>query len=237
MRYFLVAIAAVSAWVFNPAIVFAAKNNTQTEALQAHVFMEQLATLNRIAPLQNPRYERAEDILDRRITDNRNKAIGEVKDVVLHESAYVSSLLVDFDRLHLSQEVFLNYEAMSIHGTADGYRLAFDSAQIEDMYPELLANIETASGRDGSLVSLSDLQGMTIRNARGSKIGAVKDVLFLPDGRFVEALYVAVDYGTIRNVGVAIPFDWIAFRKDRQWKSATLDKEKAQALVDFARSR
>lgn len=230
MKYFWI-FALIALFLFSSSDYAAAQDAGKPSA----AFMEQLAQLNRMAPLQNPRYERARDILNRKILDSGNKTIGEVQDVVLDRSGNVESLLARFDRLHLRQDVYVNYQQMAVHGMTDGYRLAFQAARVEEMYPELLAGIETASGEDSDTVNLKALQGMALRDAQGQKIGEIKDVLFSPDGRFVQGLYVEVDSGTARGAGVAIPFDAVTFLEKSRWTGALLGEQDAQALLEFSR--
>jgi len=208
---------------------------SQEQKPQAQVsFLGDLAVLNRVKPQQNPKYERARDILDRRVLDRRSRVIGEVRDVVVDRGGTVSSLLVVFNRLHLKQEVFLNYNDLSVKGGYDDYELALLREDVRDMYPQLLANIETAAG-DDDLLSLRNVKGTWLYNAHGKKLGRITDVLFSSDGRRAEAIYAEIDYGSLRDVGVAIPFNAAMFREKRGRLQAVLGPQESTQLVDFAK--
>lgn len=161
-----------------------------------------LKEMNRIKPLQNPRYIHFEDILDRRIVDSRSKVVGEMKDVIINQDGAIVWLLVNFDRLHLRKSVYLDYIAMDVESMDDAYRLPFNSEELAGLYKKLT----TALPKDQELFSLSEIMGRSVVNANEENIADVAEILFNQEGRAVDAYYLNVSYKTIRNQGVAIPF-------------------------------
>lgn len=51
---------------------------------------QQITSLNRIDPLQNPQYESASDILKRRMLDRKNKVVGSIRDIVINENGNIA---------------------------------------------------------------------------------------------------------------------------------------------------
>lgn len=174
------------------------------DAQELNPTFNRLNEMNRIQPLQNPEYERTDRILGRRILDRKNKVVGQVHDVLLTRYGNISSLAVDFDRLRLREEVYLSYSDTQIRPASNGYVLGFDSAQIKALYPELLANIETAAG-NSDIFSVHKIVGADVKAQDGRTLGIVDQVLFGGNGSRAEALYVSLN-GMSRGKGVAIPF-------------------------------
>lgn len=231
----IIAIAAILMAI--PGYMAVAGEPQETSLTRQAGFAENLLQINRVKPLQNPQYTSANDILKRRIMDYQNKVVGEVVDTIIDKNGYVASLLVDFDRMHLRQNVFIDYQKTGVEGTADGYVLALREDEISQRYPELLADIQTAAGEEGDVISVKKLRGEALRNERGRKIGTVKDILFAPNGRRVEALYVSVDYDTVRDIGIAVPYNAVKFEGKMDKPNPVLAKADAETLIDFAKSQ
>ncbi|MCB1783758.1 MAG: PRC-barrel domain-containing protein [Alphaproteobacteria bacterium] len=236
MRHALILMGAALAFVF-PISVHADVSAAEPVSAQQKGFKENLLLMNRVKPLQNPQYQDVQHTLDRRVMDYQQKTVGQVEDLLVEPNGYVSSVEVDFDRMHLRQSVYVDYQAMAIQGTLDGYVLALREDEIAKKYPELLSNIETAAGDDSDLISIQKLRGADLENEIGRKIGTIRDILFSTNGRRAEGLYVSVSYDTVRNVGVAVPFNAVEFRNKGGRLEPTLAKDEALALVDFARSQ
>ena len=200
-------------------------------------FLETLSDLNRIKPLQNHKYDPAADILERRILDRKHKVIGEVHDVILTRDGSIASLRVEFDRLHLGGEVFLNYPAMRLKPVSNGYALGFDGDQIENMYPELLANVETASGAGDENFSVQALSGAPVLSRDGRRLGKVETVLFGSRGQRAEALYIAVERGVPRTFSVAVPFRAVTYMFEGHRMKVMLDDVQAAALLGFVKEQ
>ncbi|MGQ0526607.1 MAG: PRC-barrel domain-containing protein [Alphaproteobacteria bacterium] len=197
---------------------------------------EDLTTLNRIQPLQHPDYDTSKEILDRRILERKNKVIGEVDDVVLNGNGNIVSLEVEFDRLGHHQPVTLNYNSMNAEPVTNGYILGFEQSEIEDLYPAMLANVETAAGGEEEYYSLQRLTGTEIRTPDGRRIGKIADVLFGARGDRAEAFYVTMEQGTARGKGIAIPYDVLEIRRDGGVLKATVTPEQAKAMSDFSKN-
>lgn len=207
-------------------------------AMDAVNFQENLNTLNRIKPLQSPQFKKSAQILSSKIIDQQNKNVGKVEDVLVKaNSGAVTSLQVDFDRLRLGQPVFLNYQEMKIGSVSNGYQLGLKGDELAEIYPELLANIETAAGTNNEILSVKSLIGQSVIGEDSRKIGEIQDVLFSKEGAKAEAVYVNVNSGIIRNVGVAIPIAALNISEFHGRVSATLPQDQADLLVEFAKKR
>ncbi len=206
-------------------------------SLERAQFEAKINKINRLKPLQNPRYELSKDILARSIVSRQNRVVGDVHDVLIDlNGGTVTTLLTDFDRLHLRQPVFLNYEAMNIAPTNDGYKLEFTEDSLEELYPSLLANIKTASGSEGNIFSLTSILGRDVLTSDHLKIGKIQDVLFDQTGTAVKSAYLNIDYKTIHDEGVAIPFESLSFKKHHDGRAvAIISKAHADAVINFIR--
>ena len=197
---------------------------------------ELISELNRVNPEQNPRYEDSEDVLGRRVIDRKRKVIGDVKDIILNENGTIEQLNVQFNRLRLNTSIFLSYQSMGIEPSTNGYAMNFDSGQIEQLYPTLLAGTETAAG-DDEIFSVRSVIGGAVKSQKGKVIGRVEDVLFGAEGARAEALLVKLTQGTLRGEKVAVPFTNPRFEQVGAKKNVILSNDMAQAVVDFAKTQ
>ncbi len=195
-------------------------------------FQKELATLNRIKPLQNPRYESAQDVLGGRVLDSTNKVVGELHDVLIGREGGIASLLVSFDRLRLGTDVYLNYVSLGIQNVTNGYRLGFNDDEINEIYPELLANIESAAG-DDDMYSLKDILNKPVKTDDNRTIGSVETVFFDKEEDFVRSVYLHIKYQNIREHGVAIPLSALDIKNTNGRLSVTIDHDMADQIFDY----
>lgn len=228
MKYIAYILALLTIGLFQPHQAFA-QDVSYSRAMQS------LSALNRIPALQNPSYQTEREVLAARVLDNTNRVIGEVEDIIVSDNGSIQSLRVDFDRLRLSGQVFLNYRDMDVKPVSNGFALGFESAQIADMYPRLLSNIETAAGNQGDAVSIRKLNGANLRTANGRKIGEVRNVLFGARGSQAKALFVAMMMGGVGPKQVAIPFNSGAIKTEGQNIDIVVTENQANALRDFTK--
>jgi sporulation protein YlmC with PRC-barrel domain len=196
-------------------------------------FLQRLSQANRMQPLQNPEYTRGQTVLNWNILDRRNKVVGEVDDVIIGARGGITSISADFNRLRLGQKVYLNYGKMSIRPASNGYVLGYADDQIENLYPSLLADIETASGIDADNFSAVKLIGAPVVSDDKRKLGTVEDILFTGNGTRAAALYVNLTHGTTRGKTTAIPFDLVQYDPGRNDVKVMLTAEQADALIDY----
>lgn len=164
-----------------------------------------ITKMNRIKPLQNPRYETADELLERNILDSTKKVAGHVKDIIIKtKSGEISSILANFDRLNLTQDAYLNFDSLEIRSFTKGYGIGFRSEVIKQIYPTLLSDIETAG--EGNKISLSKILQRRVITNEGKIIGTVDNVLFNKRATKAIGLYVNVTSGTIFEEGIVIPF-------------------------------
>jgi len=200
------------------------------------VVRKKIIDYNSIKPLQNPRYERSEKIIKRRVTNRKNKVIGEVKDVLFNHGGKVKSIYVDFDRLNLRKSVYLSFNVLDISSTASGYRLALNSDEVEDFYPKMLSSIEAASGdANGTLYSLNDVLGSVVIDSDGRFIGKLEDILFNSEGTYVRSAYLNISFRTIHNKGVAVPLSILEFEEKFGKSQIIIDKSYIEPILEMAR--
>lgn len=201
---------------------------------QSNRALEQLSDLNRINPLQNPKFDRADKVLKRKIIDRKNKVVGRVQDIVIHKNGTIASIKTDFDRLHLGNDLYLNYRTMNISTRSNGYTLGMDADELEDFYPQLLANIETAAGDGGDTFSVEKLMGAILYAQDGRKIGKVKNILFGNNGGIARAVYAELTYGIRRGKTIAIPLRNANFSTKSGRTRGTIDNDFANAMLKVA---
>lgn len=204
---------------------------------QTSGLFETLTDLNRNKPLQSASYDRSHEVLSRKILDRKNKVLGEVQDIVLTRNGAISALNVDFDRLSFTTPVYLNYSAQKISAASNGYMLGFEAADVEKLYPGLLANVEAAAGDGDDVYSLKRLVGSGIWVGSERRIGTVTDILFGANGDRAETLYVSLDAGTLRGKSVSIPYNTAALTLDGAHYKAVLTKDDADTILKYAQGQ
>lgn len=211
-------------------VCFAATSAHAGDAAIFNPKSQQITTLNRTDVRQSPRYENAADILKRRMLDRKNKVVGSIRDIVINENGNISYIDVDFDRLKLGRPVFVNYGSFNVKAASNGYAMAFDAKEIEELYPNMLAEIETAAGEEDTY-SLSKMKGLEVWTASGRRIGTVSDVLFGSEGQRAELLYISLSTGNMRGEGVAIPFGEADYSQVSTQRRVTLADDTAEAVL------
>lgn len=195
---------------------------------------QEIAAINRIDPLQNPEYEESQDLLKRRMLDRKNKVVGSVRDIVINGNGSIAYVDVDFDRMNLGRPVFVSYGTFNVKPVANGYAMTFDAKEIEELYPTLLAGIETAAGEDDAF-SVKKMKGLEVWTASGRRIGTVNNVLFGAEGQRAELLYVSLSSGNLRGQGVAIPFGKADYDQVASQRRVTVPDDFAEAMIAFAK--
>lgn len=205
-----------------------------TTMAQSNRALEQLSDLNRINPLQNPEFDRADKVLRRKIIDRKNKVVGRVQDIVINQNGTIASIKTDFDRLRLGDDLYLNYRTMNISPRSNGYTLGMDANEIEDFYPQLLANMDTASGDGDDTFSVDTLMGAVLYAQDGRKIGKVKNILFGNNGGIARAVFAELSYGIRRGKTIAIPLRNANFSTKNGRARGTIDNDFADAMLKVA---
>lgn len=202
-------------------------------------FQNTLTDLNRIKPLQNPRNELSEDMLDRDILDQKNKTVGKLDDLFINDEGKIAALFVHFDRLRLSDAVYMDPDVLDIKVMDDAFRLGFNEEQIEDLHAELLAETVAAAGDvDEDVLSLTDMLGEQVTTSpKGLRIGEVEDVLFDRKARVVRGVYLNINYKTIRDFGIAVPFNVLTFEQEAGDLKVTVADDYADVILEYAEER
>lgn len=205
---------------------------------QSFRFYETLAQMNRIDPLQNTRLRQATQIQNSNIQDEQNKVIGHVRDMILAKDGAIHSISIEFDSQHLPTEVYFSYDSKDIISYSDGYGLNMSEERIQSIYPELLANIETAAG-DSSMdrYSMNTLVGAQIKKENGEKLGKVENIMFNKEGTQARGLFISMTRQGMRGETLSIPFDAVSVKPGTSIKPTLMvSNEKAQNIIDFVKA-
>lgn len=109
-----------------------------------------------------------------------------------------------------------------------------DDTRIKEIFPEILANIDTAAGDSASSISVKNLIGANIRADDGRRIGKVGDVMFSKNGDRVTALLANISYRTIRGETVALPFSSVEYLPKGTGFEILLADQQADTVLEFA---
>lgn len=206
---------------------------TAVSAQALDPYYDTLAQYNRIAPEQNPEWEGAKSTMKSNIQDSKNRVVGSVQNIIVSENGSIEALEADLNRIQLG-EVSLNYRALDIQSSQRSYELAMDDNRIQEIYPEILANIDTAAGNSASSISIKNLIGADIRADDGRRIGKVNDVMFTNNGDRAAALLINVNYKTVRGETIALPFSSVAYRPKGNGFRVYLADQQADTILEFA---
>lgn len=193
-----------------------------------------ITDMNKLPAIQNPYYERAEKILSRRVIDNKDRVVGEVQDVIFLRNGGLKSVKVDFNRLNLSQPVYINFREVNMRAASRTYQLGLEDDQISPLYAQLLADIETAAGPGSEEYSLTKTLEAPVKTSNGTTIGKISDILFSSDGDRVEAIAVRMADGVLNGQLVAVPVSSITLTNGESNVSASVTDDVAKAMNEFA---
>lgn len=196
-------------------------------------YYETLAQFNSIPAKQNPQWESTNDTLKSKIQDNKNKVIGDLNNIIVSESGMIQSLEVNLNRIQLGA-ANLNYRELQVKPSARAYSLAMGDSRIKEVFPEILANIDTAAGDSASSISVRNLIGSDIRADDGRRIGKVEDVMFSNNGDRVTALLANINYRTTRGKSVALPFPSVEYLPKGNGFDVLLADQQADTILEFA---
>jgi uncharacterized protein YrrD len=195
---------------------------------------EDLNDLNVGKPLQDPRFDRIDEIIERKVQDKKNKVVGNVTDVLLTARGNIDSLTLEFNRLGKRNDITMSYQDGGFKGVSDAYIMTlYSDDQIENLYPSLLANIPTAAGDDG-ILSTKNVIGARVKTNNGEVVGIVDDVLFDNSGDRARGIYVNMKKGNFRGLAIAMPFASLEYDFTDRYRDIILNKEQTRALFDYA---
>jgi sporulation protein YlmC with PRC-barrel domain len=197
-------------------------------------FQQTLTEMNRMKPFQNPIWQRSADVMKSRILDRKNKTMGDLKDIILTGDGKMSSLKVELSRMQFETDIFLNAQELKFISNDRAFVMQYDEAEIKDLYPQLLADIETAGGATSDSISLDSLQNADVRAEDGRNLGKVEEVLFARNGGDAAAIMIRVRYKTISGQSVAVPFSSLKYQPDGTTFKVVVPNDQADDILKFA---
>ena len=125
---------------------------------------------------------------------------------------------------------------MRIRTAAGSYVLNIDDNQIEELFPVLLNNIDTAAGNE-DVFSMQKLRGASIKTDKGKKFGEVKDILFSNGGSRAMTLYVEMNYKSARGESLAIPFNVADLSSNGRTVELIITEDEAETILNFSKGK
>ena len=156
--------------------------------------------------------------------------------MTLRQNGTIVSIVSDLDRLRLGNTVHLDFREMRIQTLSDTYALAMEDDELKDFYPQLLANMETASGTEDDVLSTRNLIGSKIKAEDGRTLGEVQQVMFSSNGGRAAGLLIEVNIGTTRGEYVAIPFRTTKLTSEYSKITGTISNGMADAIIEVAKN-
>jgi len=208
--------------------------SVQAQSIEFTRAVQDLRKMNRVPPQQNPQYQSSEKVMKGHVMDRTKKTVGEIHDILLRPSGAIDSLHVEFDRLRLSTQVYVDYSDMGMRPTSSGYITSFEDDQIEAVFPELLANIQTAAGNE-DILSTKKLIGRKVQSKDGRNLGQVEDILFDAEGGRADALFVKMNFGRLTGKGIAIPFGVARYETVNYNSVFQVTNRMADAMIEVAK--
>lgn len=193
-----------------------------------------ITDMNKMPSMQNPNYERSEKILSRRVQDNKDRVVGEVRDVIFQPNGGLRSVKVEFNRLNLPQPVYINYREVNMKTSGRSYQIGLEDDQISPLYSQLLADIETAGGEGSEDFSLSKTLNVPVTTGNGTIVGKISDVLFSAQGDRVEAFAIRMADGVLNGEIVAVPVSSVKLTNGASNVTAQVSDNVAKTMTEFA---
>lgn len=216
------------------ALVLASALSISNAAAQsADNYLEVLKQLNKTNVIQSNQYRTTDELLRREIVDSKNKVVGELNDVIVNDNGSIASMQVNFNRLRLGSDIFLNMNDVNVDSMGTSYRLGMAEEEIDNMIPQLLAGVETAAGNEDTH-SVRRIIGSRIKDQSGRTIGEVDNVLFDAQGRRALALYISMKLLSLRGQNMAVPFNSAQFDNFGEKQELIVSNDQAEAMVRYA---
>ncbi|MCB1722042.1 MAG: PRC-barrel domain-containing protein [Rhodospirillales bacterium] len=207
---------------------------TFAQDLKTTRIWEELEKIEKSRPLRSSRYISSKAVISDRVLDKTNRVIGEIRDVVLDRNGAISYLNIDFNRLRLGTgPILVDYDEMGLRPASNGYKMGYTDDDIRARLPQILSNIESASGQETDTYSIKNLVGHTLYSADGRKLGAIEDILFDHGGYRAELLYVALSHKSAHGKSLAIPFREAYYKTEK----LILKNDYADTILVFAQEK
>ncbi|MBL8699823.1 MAG: PRC-barrel domain-containing protein [Alphaproteobacteria bacterium] len=218
--------------------------------------------------VQQPGQVDLQRLIGRNIQNSRNETIGEIDGVMVDRSGKVQSVIVGVGGfLGLGErQVAINWDALSVGPNGDRVTLDMSKDQLKAL-PEYryanrtysrtvftddargVARPPVAAGTPAppavamampSQVGAAKLVGLNIRNAANETIGEIKDIVLGNDGKAREVIVGVGGYLGIGERYVAIAWDQLQLRHDRDndvLATVSFTKEQLQSLPPYRYDR
>lgn len=209
------------------------------DAAALAAFKTQMREMNKLDPAQNQAYLKPEQFFNYKIQDNTSRSIGKVDDLLINDTGRIETIVAEFNALTLrGQPVFLDNKPTSITVRSGAYQLPFHRDDLEAQMPEMLANIASAAGEDGTL-SVRSLTGRNIvTGPNNRRVATVKSAIIDQNARRVIGLLLTGLAGTSRSGTIAVPYTRdIEVDRGNARKNLRVSEELASAMETFSKAK
>ena len=179
----------------------------RAEAIPLEVYKAAMLDLNRSPVTQNPVFSVGKEVLNRRILDKNQRAIGKITDIVLLSDGSFQTLEANINTGGFREDVSFDMKSYIIDPTTSSFTVAMDKSQINNNMATLLSGIETTAGEDAAPITLNRLRGANIFDSQGYIIAKVEDALIRDNINKVEGLLIKVSSGKNRGTTIAVPYE------------------------------
>lgn len=180
----------------------------RAETVSPETYKAAMLALNSSPITQNPVFSSGKEVLNRRLLDKNQRAIGKITNITLLSDGSFKAIEANINTGGFREDVSFDMESYIIDPTTTSFTVAMDKSQINNNMAALLAGIETAAGDDAATpVTLNSLRGANILGPGGQLIAKVEDALIRENIDKVEGLLIKVSSGKNRGATIAIPYE------------------------------
>ncbi len=165
------------------------------------------------------------------VSDNEDRAIGEIKDIIIAEGGEVLGVMAVLGRLSMGN-AYLNAQDMKLEGAQKGYKIGFSGDDVKKIFIEMPN--KPPQSPEGKILSAKALYKQDVITLKGDSFGEIVDILFSEDAMRVEAVLTEVNFGPVRKTLVAVPVEALSFSQKRTKPIFTIDSKMAAKVMDFA---
>ena len=206
------------------------KNEEEKKSSEEMTFEEKLAEFNSTKAFLTE----SRKLFSGQVSDNEDRVIGEIKDIIIGEGGEVMGIIAVLGRLSLG-DVYMNTQDMKLEGSEKGYRIAYSGNVLKKIFLDMPKT--PPQSPEGKILSAKALYKKDVITRKGDSFGKIVDLLFSEDARHVEAILMEVDFGPLRKTLIAVPMEALTFSQKRTKPIFTIDSKMAAKVLEFSETQ